>query len=155
SRIGPRASPIERRRRVGPRRGSIRPGAPSWATPTGTNATVCNSRGPPLDAAGAPLVQSAASHRPGGPAVSRVLGLLALAFLAGPAAAEPSPERVAGWVRDLESESAKVWRPALDHLWKAGKAAEPALRAAQKHADADVRLRARLVLAKFDWGIFP
>jgi tetratricopeptide (TPR) repeat protein len=77
-----------------------------------------------------------------------------LVFLAARAAGPPRGP-IAGWVEDLASEDPAVWRLASDRLWKAGKAAEPALRAAQKHPDADVVLRAGLILSRLDWGIHP
>jgi tetratricopeptide (TPR) repeat protein len=69
--------------------------------------------------------------------------------------AAPSREQIAGWVRDLESNDPGTWRRAVAKLWEAGKAAEPALRSVMKHRDPDVVLRARLVLGRFDWGIYP
>src|SRR5262245_66093782 len=71
------------------------------------------------------------------------------------AADAPTGEQIGGWVRDLESDDPATWRAAVRKLWEAGKVAEPPLRAAMKHRDADVVLRARLVLARFDWGIYP
>jgi tetratricopeptide (TPR) repeat protein len=71
------------------------------------------------------------------------------------AAAPPPWFPVARWVEDLASEDEATWRAASDRLWKAGRVAEPALRAAQKHADPDVVLRARLILSRFEWGIYP
>jgi tetratricopeptide (TPR) repeat protein len=70
-------------------------------------------------------------------------------------AVAPPRGPIAGWIEDLASEDAAVWRAAVDRLWKAGRAAEPGLRKALKHRDVDVVLRARLILGRFDWGIFP
>src|SRR5262245_32290199 len=92
--------------------------------------------------------------------IAAVLVLLLLALAAAerlPGAAPPGPsrEQIARWVEDLPSDDADVWRLAVDRLWKAGPAAEPALKAARKHRDPDVQLRVRLILTRFDWGIFP
>jgi predicted Zn-dependent protease len=83
-----------------------------------------------------------------------VIVLLAVAAPA-PGAAPPARLALGRWIEDLASDDEAVWRKAVDQLWHAGRAAEPALRAAMKHPDADVVLRARLVLGRFDWGIFP
>jgi tetratricopeptide (TPR) repeat protein len=90
------------------------------------------------------------------PASRLCLPLLALLLLA-PAAPAAGPPRgpIAGWVGDLASNDTARWRRAVERLWQAGRAAEPALRAVMKHRDPDVVLRARLVLGRFDWGIFP
>src|SRR5262245_34834868 len=76
-------------------------------------------------------------------------------FLAAPPPAEATPQQLAGWVEDLESDDADTWRQAVDRLWRAGRVAEPVVRKTLKHRDADVVLRARLVLSRFEWGIYP
>src|SRR4051794_15340240 len=80
--------------------------------------------------------------------------VLLLGGLPAPAAA-PGKGEITRWVADLASDDPATWRLAVDRLWKAGKPAEPPLRAAMKHTDPDVVLRARLVLSRFDWGLFP
>ena len=82
---------------------------------------------------------------------------LLLVALAAPApgAVAPGNAAVACWVRDLASADKATWRNAVERLWKAGRPAEAAVRAAARDPDADVRLRARLVLARFDWSIYP
>jgi tetratricopeptide (TPR) repeat protein len=82
--------------------------------------------------------------------------LIALLAVSTPAPAAAPPRLPLGrWVEDLASDDETTWRKAVDQLWSAGRAAEPALRAVMKHPDPDVVLRARLVLGRFDWGIFP
>src|SRR5262249_51621843 len=136
----------------------------NWRRNQGRAASNCNSLATTLDAKQQAQVQSTtppASRPPSRRAVeapampaNRAFPLLALLLGAAlvPAAAPPRGP-IAGWVEDLASDDTARWRQAVDQLWKAGRAAEPALRAAMKHRDADVVLRARLVLARFEWGI--
>jgi tetratricopeptide (TPR) repeat protein len=77
-----------------------------------------------------------------------------MVFVVAPPAG-PTPAQIDRWIEDLGADDGDTWRPASEHLWKAGKAAEPALRAAKKHRDPDVVLRAILVLSRFEWGIYP
>jgi tetratricopeptide (TPR) repeat protein len=69
--------------------------------------------------------------------------------------AAPPGRSIARWVEDLASDDPATWRNAVERLWHVGRAAEPAVRAALRHNDPDVPLRARLILARFDWGLFP
>jgi Flp pilus assembly protein TadD len=100
------------------------------------------------------------SRKPAGPATFRtVFVLLPLSVsvrgLGGGVLRRASPDDLNQWVKDLASEDPAVWRAASLKLWKAGRRAEAVLRAAAKSADADLVLRARLVLERFEWGIFP
>src|SRR6266566_3490038 len=83
------------------------------------------------------------------------LVLILVAATLIPAAAPPTPVPIARWIEDLGSDEATIWRKASDNLWRAGEKALPALRKAAKHTDPDVILRARLVLARLEWGIYP
>src|SRR5439155_14610174 len=87
-------------------------------------------------------------------AIRTVAFVIALLGVGLQAPTAPTPEQIARWIEDLASDDTATWRQAVDHLWKAGPAkTEKALRAATKSRDADVVLRARLVLSRFDWGI--
>ena len=67
----------------------------------------------------------------------------------------PTPGQIDRWVEELGADDSDTWRKASERLWRAGRDAEPALRRAMKHRDADVVLRARLVLSRFEWGLYP
>jgi tetratricopeptide (TPR) repeat protein len=71
-----------------------------------------------------------------------------------PKVAAPKPE-IAEAVRRLGSGKFADREKAQQTLWLAGADAEPALRAALQDADPEVVRRARTVLDKFDWGIYP
>jgi hypothetical protein len=92
---------------------------------------------------------------------SRIAAALLLALglvLPVPAADPPRPpskERVAEWVRGLSSDSFEEREAASKALWKAGQAAEPALRKLLKDGDAEAVRRAREILDKFEWGLYP
>jgi hypothetical protein len=74
---------------------------------------------------------------------------------AAPPRDQPTREQITRWIEDLASEDSEIWRAASDRLWKAGRTVEPALRAAMKHPDPDVILRARVILGRLEWGIYP
>jgi hypothetical protein len=74
---------------------------------------------------------------------------------AAPAPAKPTPEQIAGWVKQLGDNDFAAREEATKRLWKAGEAAEPALQAAMSSDDAEVKRRARELLDKFRWGIYP
>lgn len=83
----------------------------------------------------------------------RVLALLI--FLATPPfslAADPTPEEL---VRDLGSSVFSVREKASKALWQLGEKARPAVTNATQSTDPEVAKRARDILEKFDWGIFP
>ncbi|HZT82014.1 MAG TPA: hypothetical protein VFA26_17440 [Gemmataceae bacterium] len=86
------------------------------------------------------------------PAVAAALVLL---LASARAFAAPTPEQIAGWVRDLGDDRFEVRANASRQLWAAGRAAEPALKEAARSTDTEVRLRARAILDKFKWGIYP
>jgi Tetratricopeptide repeat len=88
----------------------------------------------------------------------------ALLFALGPAltapaadapAKPPTKEQIAGWVKGLGSDSFEERDKASKALWKAGQAAEAALRQVLKSGDAEAVRRAREILDKFDWGLYP
>src|SRR5262245_43894190 len=89
-------------------------------------------------------------------AVRTALAALALLLACAPApAADPTPEQIARWVRELDDDSFDVRENASKQLWAAGRAAEPALKEAARSSSAEVRLRAQTILDKFKWGIYP
>ena len=69
--------------------------------------------------------------------------------------AAPSPPEIAKAVKELGSKNFRQRQKASAFLWAAGKAAEPALQKAAKSKDAEVARRAREILDKFKYGIFP
>lgn len=64
----------------------------------------------------------------------------------------PAPEQL---VRELGSPRFTVRERATDALWRLGEKARPALNAALRSDDPEVRDRAHQVLTRFDAGIFP
>src|SRR5262245_33599219 len=69
-------------------------------------------------------------------------------------AAPPAKVPIDRWIMELGDDDADVWKKASDNLWAAGDRAIPALRQARKSPDADVVLRATLLLSKLEWGIY-
>jgi len=87
-----------------------------------------------------------------------VFCLLLAAFCllpSAPAAPPPSREDIARWVDQLGDKRFASREQASKHLWAAGQAAEPALSAALQSTDPEVRRRARDILDKFKYGIYP
>ena len=72
-----------------------------------------------------------------------------------PAEQLPSPEAIAEAVRQLGHPRYHVREKATQFLWRAGRAAESALRKALNSADPEVTARAESILEKFRYGIFP
>jgi predicted Zn-dependent protease len=83
------------------------------------------------------------------------LGLIAAAPAAESPGKPPTREQVAAWVKGLASDSFDEREAASKALWKAGRAAETALRQVLKDGDAEAIRRAREILDKFDWGLYP
>src|SRR5262245_35347085 len=85
------------------------------------------------------------------------IGCIAIALLAAaPVLADkPTPEQVRKAVQDLGDKNFAVRERATKLLWEAGAEAEGPLRAVLKSNDAEVVRRARALLDKFDWGVFP
>jgi tetratricopeptide (TPR) repeat protein len=67
----------------------------------------------------------------------------------------PTPDEIAKAVDQLGSASFRQREKASAFLWKAGKVAEPALLKALKSEDKEVVGRARAILDKFKYGIYP
>jgi hypothetical protein len=83
-----------------------------------------------------------------------VLLCLLLSPPAGAAPPGPTAEQIASWVRQLGADDFASREKATKLLWEAGNAAEPAVQAAAKSDDPEVRRRAAGVLEKFRWGIY-
>ncbi|MFI5337997.1 MAG: hypothetical protein ACHQ5A_14500, partial [Opitutales bacterium] len=81
------------------------------------------------------------------------VGLAAQA--ADPPAKPATKEQIAEWVKGLGSDSFEEREKASKALWKAGQAAEAALRQVLKDGDAEAVRRAREILDKFDAGLYP
>lgn len=82
-----------------------------------------------------------------------------LMIILGPSAVacepEPTPKQIAQWVEQLGDNDFQVRENASKKLWQAGAAAEPALEKALKSDDPEMVRRARELLGKFRWGIYP
>lgn len=72
-----------------------------------------------------------------------------------PAPKGPTPEQISKAVEDLGSPRFPVRERASKLLWEAGAAGEEALRAAAKSKDEETSSRAKAILDKFDWGLYP
>src|SRR5262245_9288028 len=77
-----------------------------------------------------------------------------LLFTVASGAAEPTAEEIARAIKQLGADDFAVRQKASQLLWHAGRAAEPALEAAVKSDDAEIALRAKVLLDKFRWGIY-
>jgi tetratricopeptide (TPR) repeat protein len=67
----------------------------------------------------------------------------------------PGREQIARWVEQLGDNEFQRREEASQKLWEAGQAAESALEMVSNSADAEVARRARDILARFKWGIYP
>jgi hypothetical protein len=86
----------------------------------------------------------------------RLAALITLLLPVVSAAAEqPTKEQIARWVRELGDDRFTTRQEASQRLWEAGQAAEDAVAEAAKSSDAEVARRARVLLDKFRWGIYP
>ncbi len=85
------------------------------------------------------------------------VGTTLLAQPANPAKvpAKPTREQIARWVTQLGDNDFNLREEASQKLWEAGDIAESALQGATKSDDVEVSRRARDVLEKFKWGIYP
>jgi hypothetical protein len=68
---------------------------------------------------------------------------------------KPTPQQITRWVAQLGDNDFKRREEASKNLWQAGVAAESALEKAVKSDDPEVVRRARELLDKFHWGIYP
>jgi tetratricopeptide (TPR) repeat protein len=73
----------------------------------------------------------------------------------GPAPKGPTPEQIRQAIDDLASPRFAVRERASNLLWEAGRAAEAGLRAAARGKDEEAANRAKAILEKFDWGLYP
>ena len=81
---------------------------------------------------------------------------LSLPLAADPlAGAPPTTQEIDKAVGQLASDNFRLRQKASALLWAAGKAAEPALKKALKSEDREVVRRAREILEKFKYGIYP
>lgn len=86
---------------------------------------------------------------------SFLLLLMLLVLHAETSEPKPTPKQIARWVERLGDNDFKAREEASKKLWQAGAAAEPALEKAAKSDDREVARRARELLDKFRWGIYP
>jgi tetratricopeptide (TPR) repeat protein len=82
------------------------------------------------------------------------LALAVVSFLSA-APAPSDKENIARWVMQLGDDDFARREEASAKLWAAGEAAEAALRAVADSSDAEVSRRARDILERFKWGIYP
>jgi tetratricopeptide (TPR) repeat protein len=73
----------------------------------------------------------------------------------GPAPKGPTPEQIRQAIDDLASPRFAVRERASNLLWEAGRAAEADLRTAARGKDEEAANRAKAILEKFDWGLYP
>ncbi|HKB03882.1 MAG TPA: hypothetical protein VKD90_16790 [Gemmataceae bacterium] len=66
-----------------------------------------------------------------------------------------TPDQIKKAIEDLSSTRFAVREKASKVLWEAGASAEPALREAARSADEETANRAKAILEKFDWGLYP
>ena len=91
---------------------------------------------------------------------ARVLALVCLLLPLGLLVAAPAPkaaskEQIAQWVQQLGDNDFSTREEATRKLWEAGQPAEAALQKAARSDDVEVSRRARDILDKFKWGIYP
>lgn len=88
--------------------------------------------------------------------IAIVFGLL-LAITTSLTAA-PAPlldDKIKKWIADLGSRQFSLREQAEQNLWKAGEFAEPFLKRAALSEDKEVSRRAKAILEKFKWGLYP
>jgi tetratricopeptide (TPR) repeat protein len=68
---------------------------------------------------------------------------------------KPTPNQIAEWIEQLGDDDFRARENASKKLWQAGSAAEAALEKAIGSNDREVSRRARELLDKFRWGIYP
>ena len=81
--------------------------------------------------------------------------LLTALYAAAAPVPRPTPKQIALWIEQLGDNRFTVRESASKKLWEAGSAAEVALEKALKSDDSEVVRRARDILDKFRWGIYP
>jgi tetratricopeptide (TPR) repeat protein len=84
-----------------------------------------------------------------------IIALTIQVVAAPPPAKGPTPEEISKAVEDLASPRFAVREKASKLLWEAGKSAENAVRAAAASKDEETANRAKAILEKFDWGLYP
>jgi tetratricopeptide (TPR) repeat protein len=91
--------------------------------------------------------------------LSSILCSLVAAAWGADAKAAPTPkptaEQIARWVGQLGDNEFRLREAASRQLWGAGELAEAALREAARSEDIEVARRAKEILDKFKWGIYP
>jgi tetratricopeptide (TPR) repeat protein len=90
-------------------------------------------------------------------AIVRLATLLAVLLcpVMSAASEQSTKEQIARWVKDLGDDSYATRQEASRRLWEAGQAAEEAVAEAVKSSDPEVARRARALMDKFKWGIYP
>lgn len=91
-------------------------------------------------------------------ALSLAFGPMSLWAAPAPAPAArkgPSAEQIQQAIDDLSSGRFALRERASKLLWEAGSVAEEALRTAAKSKDEETSNRAKAILEKFDWGLYP
>jgi tetratricopeptide (TPR) repeat protein len=70
-------------------------------------------------------------------------------------AAPPTVAEVSRWIAELGDSRYAIREQAIKQLWEAGPVAESAVRKAAESADPEISRRAKQLVEKYDWGIFP
>jgi hypothetical protein len=90
--------------------------------------------------------------------ICRILAVICLvsvgSLLAAPTG-KPTPAQIEQWIKQLGDSEFLVRESATRKLWEAGDHAEGALQKATRSDDPEVAKRAREILDKFKWGIYP
>lgn len=69
--------------------------------------------------------------------------------------ANPTEAEIQAIIQRLGDDRFREREAATDQLWQMGEVVESAVRAALKHADPEVRVRAGVVLERFEYGLYP
>src|SRR6187399_250338 len=88
------------------------------------------------------------------PLVSALL-LVMIATAASRSGERPTAAHIAQAIKDLGSDKFTVREKASQQLWSAGANAEPALKEAANNNDLEVKRRAREILKRFEFGVYP
>jgi tetratricopeptide (TPR) repeat protein len=123
---------------------------PEASAPGASGANACGSDYPSSEAA--PIKETPMSSSFALRAV--ICCLVSLGLVSGSWGA-PTPQEITKAVKQLGSKNFRQRKQASDFLWAAGKAAEAALQKAAKSKDAEIARRAREILEKFKYGIYP
>src|SRR6266851_4363530 len=87
--------------------------------------------------------------------MSRLVSLVVILIAAPLFAVPPTDAEIQQAIRDLGDKRFAVREKASKFLWQAGATAEAALKEAEKTKDPETARRARDIVERFSWGLFP